>query len=401
MKVILPRVILGNLGDLSSRWGILQAIQRLGIDDVVVFSRVREDVPLTTCVILPYRPVRNLLQDVKGMRHFFNSDVVLWAVGLDMQDDSSLAKLIYLNVAFSLCRLTGLRIWMLFQGAGPITTKIGLFFAKRIMNKVDVFVARDPGTYALIKRISPTVSCQLSHDAIFFPGFEDHATKINVKEKNKLEKLLGNEKLPVVGLNIRQWFHFSSGLMPYQFSKKRYYESSLAKMADLIKATISLVGMLRDELNVRVILISAYQPGVVPWEDDLTWLQQIKSQFDADPQVELLDQYLSMPAYYSLLSKLDLMVGMRLHSSLIALRMGIPSVNISYTLKGNDIMRYLGMANNVVDLNRFMGDPALVYQRITEILSDMPGERKRVAQSVQDAINKNMMTLQRLFSSVE
>lgn len=399
MKVILPRVIFGNLGDLSSRWGILRALQLLGIDDVVVFSRVREDVPHTRCVILPYRPVRNLLQDVKGIRHYFNSDIVLWAVGLDMQDDSSLAKLIYLNVLFSLFRLMGLRVWMLFQGAGPITTKTGLFFAKRVLKKADIFVARDPGTYTLIKRVSSTVSCELAHDAIFLPGFEDDVKEISSDDEIKLTKILGNQKLPVVGLNFRQWFHFSSSLMPYQFSKKSYYESSLEKMADLIKAMKSLVSMLRDKLNVRVILISAYQPGVVPWEDDLSWLQQIKSQFDDDHQVELLDQYLSMPAYYSLFSKMDIVVGMRLHSSLIALRMGVPSVNISYTLKGNDIMRHLGLAKYVVDLNHFIDDPALVYQQVVDILSDLPGERKKVAQSVQGAVDQNMMMLRRLIDN--
>jgi polysaccharide pyruvyl transferase WcaK-like protein len=392
MKFVLPRLVLGNRGDLASRWGLLRTLQQLGVRDVTVFRQFAGDVPSLGYSSLPYGRFFNLLPGRAGWRALRNADTVLWAVGLDLQDDSSLMKLFYLQVAFRLYRLLGLRIWCLFQGAGPLITPVGKAIAARVLEDVELFVARDPGTFRLIGELNSATERISGHDAIFLPGFEEEITSLDTDAKNQVKMLLGTRR-PVIGLNLRQWFHFSSDLLPYEFSQKRYLERSLPRMNELLHAANELVRQLRDKQRARVILISAYQPGIVPWEDDLPWLRQVKAHFRNDPEVVLLDHLFTLPMYFGLMSQLDLMIGMRLHSSLIALRFGVPSINLSYTLKGRDIMTHLGMPENVIDLDDFIENSGVVYHRTVEILNNWAREREKAYCVVGKAINVNLQVL--------
>ncbi len=401
MKFIIPRVIFGNRGDLGSRWGVLAALKDLGQENVVVFREYPADVPNFGFTSLPYGKARNLVLPPGYWKYFKNSNVILWAVGLDLQDDSSLAKLFYLWVIFSLYRLAGMKIYCLFQGAGPLKTRPGRWLAARALSQVSLFIARDPGTYSLIGNISPGTRKILAHDAIFLPGFEQEVSEISVDEKHLVDDYIGDKSGgPVVGINIRQWFHLNSRILPYQMNQAAYVNQSQEKMDQLIHSMAELIGKIRKDYNARILLISAYQPDVVPWEDDLPWLDQLKKHFKEDGGVILTEKPLSMPQYYALMSRLDVMIGMRLHSSLIALRMGVPSINISYTLKGRDILEYMGLGKNVVDLKDFLIDSDTAYTRFRELMANLDQERLEVIRYTQSSVRENMEIISTLMDNI-
>jgi polysaccharide pyruvyl transferase WcaK-like protein len=395
MKVILPRVILGNRGDLASRWGLLYALQKLDFEAVTVFAHSLEDVPQLDQTCIPYGKVRNLIPTQSGREAFRRADTVLWGVGLDLQDDSSLAKLMYLNVAFRMYRLMGLRIMLLFQGAGPLETRLGRFLARQVLRSVDLFVARDPGTSKLVNSLHPDLQSVVAHDAIFLPDLEQELSPRSGKHGFHSE-ILPDDGRPLIGFNLRQWFHFASSILPYQFSKKKYLQRSQDRMADLLHAAGQVIRDLQKQGNV--LLISAYQPGSLSWEDDLYWLAQVKEQFREVTGVILVDRPISIPTYFDLMSRLDLMIGMRLHSTLIALRFGVPSLNISYTLKGQDIMSHLGLSDNVVKLDDFINTPAVVTRRAQQIIAGCEEERIRTEKAVAEAIEHNLNILHQVFN---
>lgn len=399
MKFILPRTILGNRGDIASRWGVLHALCMLGVEDVTVYTRSNEDIPSTSYQTAFYRPIRNLLPGNGHWKQLYEADIALWTVGLDMQDDSSLVKLMYLWTTFRLYRHLDLKTWCLFQGAGPLSTKLGRWLAGSVLREVDIFVARDLGTFTLINQISPGIKSVLAHDAIFLPGFENDLVLDNLDEQRNFGRIVARDDRPVIGFNIRQWFHFVSSILPYQFSQGMYKKRSKDKMFDLIQASISWIRLLRTRENVRVVLLSAYQPGVVPWEDDLPWLMEVKTAFRDDDEVLLIDKPMSMPLYYAVMSSLDLMIGMRLHSSLISLRFGVPSLNLSYTLKGRDILNHLGLPEYIVDLQTFMDNPEGLFNRVVSHLQNHDLEHEKVTQTVNRAIDQNMKILKSLLAA--
>jgi polysaccharide pyruvyl transferase WcaK-like protein len=396
MKFVLPRTIRANRGDLASRWALLRALSRMEIEDYVVFAQFSEDIPEDIKEFVPYGWLRNAFPTMRGWKTLLRSNVVLWGCGLDLQDDSSLMKMLYLLILFRVYRFIGLEIWSILQGAGPINTKIGIFLARQVVKQVKVFVARDPKTLSIIRSLGGETTSYLGHDAIFLPDLESDLYQLHSAEKENLNNLFSSTT-PTIGFNIRQWFHFSSSFLPYQFAKKKYVAQSQHKMQEILDAAIKTVQYLRTEHKARVLLISAYQPGREPWEDDLQWLQLIKKQFENDPEVVLVNQTLSMPAYYYLMSCLDLAIGMRLHTTLIALRFGVPSINISYTIKGQSILEHLGLSDYVLSLEEFMASPEKLQNNISAILGNPHEVRERVSKATHKAIEENDILLKKLF----
>lgn len=198
----------------------------------------------------------------------------------------------------------------------------------------------------------------------------------------------------MIGVNIRQWFHFSSSILPYEFSRNKYRKRSEDKMKELITCFCNLIQHLRQKYNAQILLLSAYQPDVVEWEDDLPWLREIKKQFMEDEKVVLSEGAISLLEYYSWMENLDLMIGMRLHSSLIALRFGVPALNVSYTLRGNDIFGHLGLSDSVLELSEVMQDPWQLVLAADRVLENLDAEKKRARVSVARAIGENMAILE-------
>jgi len=396
VRYVSPRVIRGNRGDLVSRYGILSALNQRGISDIAVFCHKPDDIGRLPYPTVPYGGLYNLFPARQGIQALHHADAVLWTAGLDLQDDSSLAKLLHLYTVFTSYRAMGLRIYAAFQGAGPLRTQWGRIMARLILNLVDGFIARDAGSYNLVDSFNSRTRLILGHDGIFLGNFDLSA--ISPNEQDAVEALIGHPLgMPLVGFNLRQWFHFSSSILPYQYAQKCYLQRSLTAMERYISASVALVTALRKDLGARVLLISMYEPGVEPWEDDLPWLSRVKACFNDDEHVLLVEQPLTLLAFCKLMSCLDLMIGTRLHSTLTALRFGVPALNISYTLKGRDIFQHLGFADWVVDLPDFIQDPIVVAGMATSILA-RPSIRESVRQRVAGAMEINEHALDDLLS---
>jgi polysaccharide pyruvyl transferase WcaK-like protein len=112
-----------------------------------------------------------------------------------------------------------------------------------------------------------------------------------------------------------------------------------------------------------------------------------------------MEETRSLDSYFQTMSSLDLLIGMRLHSSLIALRFGVPSINISYTLKGKDIMEHIGLKGNVIKIEEFIESSTTLKNRVTGIIHHLEEEREKVNTCVKQAIKVNTTILDSIFNS--
>lgn len=360
IKFISPRVIKGNRGDLLSRWGILTAISSMTSGPITVFCSQRRHLPPIPAKPLHYGAVYNFFPSLRGWRALAKADVVLWTGGLDLQDDSSLAKLCHTWLTFFVYRLLGLKIVCVCQGAGPLTSMVGRLLTRMVLNQVLVFMARDLSSFNLIASLNSRTKLVRSHDGIFFPGFE----MIEASERKMhdcLKHLAEGPHGPLIAINMRLWFHFAGGFLPYQFAKRSFRKRAEAKMNAFTGAFVKLMTRLRLELDARIVLISMYEPGAEEWEDDAVWLRRLKKHFINDPAVILCDDDLTIPEFVTLMRCFDLVIGTRLHSTLAALRQGVRAIHLSYTLKGQDIFEGLGLKEFAVDLDRFIDVPDDVF----------------------------------------
>ncbi|WP_439403058.1 polysaccharide pyruvyl transferase family protein [Bradyrhizobium sp. DASA03068] len=390
-KFVSPRVIRGNRGDLLSRWGILSAVATMTQRPVDVFCSRQRHLPPMAATSIPYGRVYNLFPPLSGWRSLAKADVVLWTGGLDLQDDSSLAKLCHTWLVFFIYRLLGLKIVCVCQGAGPLESPIGRFLARAVLSQAAVFMARDKGTFDLVTSLRSRARLVRSHDGIFLPGFEsvEHPTS---KVFADLEKTSEEHRGPLIAINMRLWFHFTGGFLPYQFAKASFRERADERMSAFVDAFVRLIGRLRTEMDARVVLVSMYEPGIEEWEDDAMWLGQLKARFADDRAVLMCEDDLSIPEFITLMKRFDLVIGTRLHSTLTALRQGVRAIHLSYTIKGRDIFDSLGLAEFAFDLNRFIEAPDQVFElaRTTIDKKDLPA---RIAGITANAIVENLQAL--------
>lgn len=397
MKLVLPRVVLGNRGDIASRWGIINALYRLGLEEISIFCDSPENVPPTPYPNFSYGKLRNLLLTREGKDAIKSAEMVFWAGGLDLQDDSSLVKVIYLWVIFRVFRLMGLRIWCFLQGVGPLNTSLGRSFARGVLKVVDLFVARDSGSLKLLQEIYPQGNYLYAHDGIFMPGLENALTEPLLDKMKEFQSLFTNKNNLVVGFNIRLWFHFKYDLLPYQLNQKAYQRRSKESMKRLVDSSCELISKLRETYHVKVVLLSGYQPGAVPWEDDAPWLEQIKKHFPDDPDVVLVDDPLPMQDYFAMMSLFDIVIAMRLHSTLSAFRFGVPGINISYTHKGHNILADMDLEDYVISVDDFLQSPGIVLEKVKDIVNNREKNQERIQKAVSVAIEKNELILKDLF----
>ncbi|MGV8025794.1 MAG: polysaccharide pyruvyl transferase family protein [Anaerolineaceae bacterium] len=395
-RILLPRVIYGNRGDILSRWGMLNGLSAIGKNDIHVFAHQAGDLPSKMRNSFnPYGKYHNIMLSHSAKSELRNADCIFWGGGLDITDESSKAKLLYLLATFSQYKFIGKEIYCVFQGAGPLKTSIGRILAKQVLQKVTHFVARDKYTYDLVQNLNPQMKITLAGDAIFFPGFEQQIAE--QKTEHTINHYLNSDGGPTIAINLRRWFHFSSDLIPFQLAKRRYETRGLENMNKLIIFYIDLVQKLRDRFNANILLISAYNPGVYSWEDDVYWLEEVKQSFIQDDKVRIVNEPLDMINYLSLMSKIDLAISMRLHTSLTALRFGNPAVNISYSPKGVNAFRALGLEENAFEINNILFDNLPLWNRVVSILENRLMNKEIVQRNVDQIMIKNIEKLESLF----
>lgn len=390
MSLVLPRVIRGNRGDIASRYAIIAELERAGIPVDAVFASRAEHVPHPDRKhILPYGPVYNLWPGTAGLRAIARAKIVLWTGGLDLQDDSSLLKLVHMWIVFASYRLLGLDIILVMQGAGPIETRAGRWLSRRVLALVRLALVRDKESFDLLATLANPDKLRLSADGIFLFGFDETPPP---PSKVLIEELTAGARGPVIGLNVRLWFHFANSIVPYQFARDAYRARSETQMSILIDRLADVVATLRTEHDARIVLLSMYEPGVEPWEDDIPFLERLKERFSGDDEVRLLVDDIPITAFSALLGRFNLMIGMRLHSALIALRMGTPAIHIAYTRKGHAIYTGLGLSDWLVPVETVMTTPALLIDTVRSILAS-PKSLARVEAVRDTAIAQNRKAL--------
>lgn len=398
MSLFFPRVIKGNLGDLASRWSLLRALDELGsnIPCHVAVAKPADVPPLSFVHPQKIGLFHNLILDSESRRAFNHSSLIIWSVGLDLSDDFSFLKPLLLWISFLYYKIRGKKVFCLFQGAGPLKSCIGKNLSRAALSNTSAFIARDTGSYNLVNSLHSKGAIAKGYDAIFLPGLE----KDLPLPQNMLPWKAGIRQ-PRIGFNIRQWFHAAPLKIPYQFMPVYSRKKSIPAMNMLLDAAVMTIRALRDRYDAHILLLSAYQPGIMDWEDDLFWLEKLKAMLPLDYQVSIASMDITIPEYFATMASLDLSISMRLHTSLTALRFGVPTININYTLKGRDILTDMGLGDCFVELHEFQKNALPLIQKAGSILENHQREKNRVDRVVTKIIQENQAELIKVLQTMQ
>jgi polysaccharide pyruvyl transferase CsaB len=191
------------------------------------------------------------------------------------------------------------------QGVGPVTSGIGRRLMKSIADKVDLITVRDEQS-----------ANDLLEMGITSPPIYVTADPVFVLKKNDFSPHQDNQSgkvQPTAGISIRDW--------PL-FNEKD--QLVVAKLADHL-----------SDSGWQIIFLPFHYPT------DFTACLRVKQLMKSPAQV--IDKVLTAREAGSIIGSLDLLIGMRLHSLILAAVAGVPFIGISYDPKIKRFLNQLGL----------------------------------------------------------
>jgi len=272
---------------------------------------------------------RNNFKDV--INAIAKSDVVISGGGSILQDVTSSRSLLYYLWIIWLAKRYGKKVMFYGNGFGPITKLLNRKAIGYLINKVDVITVRDFESKERMQSLGINKEIIVTADATFSLEFDIEPT----------EKAGSKKK---IGISLRNW------------KGKERYKEILAKTADyLIKR------------NYEVIFIPMQYPN------DLKISSDIESLMTEKPTV-IVDE-LAPREIINLISGLDLLIGMRLHSLIFATLAGVPVVGLEYEAK---ISSYLKIINQPSGGKAETLDQIHFWTVIDEVLTNRNEYRERI-----------------------
>lgn len=321
----MPRILISgyygfdNLGDDTVLFGIMSSLQKREPDaEIVVLSNQ----PERTEALFGVKAV-NRWNFAVIFRELMRCDMLVMGGGSLLQDVTGGKSILYYLGIAQLAYLLKKPIVFYGQGIGPISKSLSEKLIRQVVNRVDLITVRDPKSredllsYGVGKpEIHVTADPAFAIDRSLFS--EDAGAKL-LKEFGVLTKHLGGEQ-KVAGIAIRNW------------STSHPFHQVLAQNADQL---------VRD--GWKVVFIPMQYPG------DVGASQRVLSHMKE--RAVLLNRQFSFRDIANIIANTDLIVGMRLHSLILAAHCGVPFVSLSYDPKINRFVQQVGYSQAIDSVN--------------------------------------------------
>lgn len=336
MKVVLSGYYgFDNAGDEALLSAIKSSLHQLqpGVEITVLSGNPHKTAQLHGLQAVYYM---NPLQLIKELGQ---ADLLISGGGSIFQDITSARSLPYYISVVALAKLLRKPVIFYAQGVGPINRPLSKWLMKKIANRVELITLRDEESRQLLLRLGVNrPEIQVTADPVFSlkPDEEDFAA---------VESMIPDlqDSRPIIGVSVRHW-------EPLQG-----YQQQLAHTLDELYA-------------------QGYQILFIPmaYPDDIDESRQV-AKFMTRPY-RIIERNLSSQQHLALISRLYLMVGMRLHALIFAASQGVPFAGISYDPKIDAFLNYFKL--KPLSLNH-----EEMLQELQPLLNDQQGREQILKES--------------------
>ncbi|MGE4588602.1 MAG: polysaccharide pyruvyl transferase CsaB [Acidaminococcaceae bacterium] len=230
-----------------------------------------------------------------------SADLLLSGGGSLLQDVTSKRSILYYLSILLLAKLLGKKVMLYAQGIGPIKSSVARSLTKYVCRKVDLITVRDDGSYEeLLEMGLPSERILVTADAVFSLFADNKNIGRQILRKNGLK-----EEKPIIGIAIRYWT-----------GEQRFMQ---------VFADAAL--KLRKQYNAYIVFVPLQFPSDTKIAQDVALLMEDKT------DTIILKEGYTTEEYVSLISNLDLLIGMRLHALVFSALAGIPFLAVSYDPK--------------------------------------------------------------------
>lgn len=304
-----------NLGDDLLMWNYLQYLRDRGYKEIYVNANSSKNIPQVIKDTFPDLKVLLTYKTTLGgwVRVLRQVDCVVYGGGTVYKElygstgrgrYSVIGRIMVFNL---LARLLGVRIYHLHIGIGVLKTRLGRLITRAALRLSNVTIFRDAESYAIARndlKVPANTICQ-STDGLFMNDRWLAAW-------NPAPRLPRHTHKRVVGINML-------ADIPDWVDRRTY----IAAMREFI------TGLIADK---ALVVLLPFQHDFNP-NNDLKFMQQhIVKHFKGTANLVVVD-HVSIDQAVAYLQQLDVFVGMRFHSLLLATAVGTPYIGIAYDTK--------------------------------------------------------------------
>jgi len=267
-----------------------------------------------------------------------SQDIILWGGGEILKDYTNKAALWYWVLKINIIRLANKNIYGMYQGIGPTKSSFSRKLIVHTVNQSRRFIVRDKESRdKLIDWGANAAKVVFASDPAVLPSPKSIDPDLLKKLRRDYEidsKFLEN----FVCIGPRDWFHYkTSGVIPFKYKKKlgkllgRQATSKPNPTNKTYRKQLNqLITHVTEELGMNVLLVPMHME-----ESDVDLCNDLRRKSAQRERIRVLaNDTLSPSELRDTMSAAKLMVGFRLHSNIIAVSSGVPSLNIYYVDKG-------------------------------------------------------------------
>ncbi|MTF39584.1 polysaccharide pyruvyl transferase CsaB [Cyanobacterium aponinum] len=238
------------------------------------------------------------LQIIKEILKLTKKDLFIWGGGSLIQDITSVKSAIYYLTLMVLAQLKGVKTIAYAQGIGPIKTPLIQWLTKIVLKRCDRISVRDQKSAKLLDKWG--IKCLIAPDPVW---------ALPSKITKKIELL----PAPRIAINLRS-----------------HSSLTITKIETISQVLIKI----KEKINANIILI--------PFQisKDLEVCEKIAQQLKTNYQILTLENAQELKGLFS---QIDMLIGMRLHSLIMAGSENCKCFALSYDPKVSNLMREINI----------------------------------------------------------
>ncbi|MCX7841735.1 MAG: polysaccharide pyruvyl transferase CsaB [Clostridia bacterium] len=297
-----------NIGDDSMLMAIIDNLRKYKKDiRILVLSKQPVETSTTYNVDAVYRfNLFSILRYMKSSKLFINGG------GSLIQDNTSTRSLIYYLSMIWLAKKLGMKVMIYANGIGPLNKESNRKVTKAVINQADVITLREKQSKQEIDSLHITLP-RMSITA-------DPAMTIAAAPEDEVDRIMALEGLTphgrYVGFSVRKW------------KECLEYEDIIARTADYMI----------EKYKVQPVFIPMHFPH------DLLCSEEIISKMRGKAFI-IREKYTGSHTL-GIVSRMEMLIGMRLHALIFAACACVPIVGLAYDQKVEGFLQYINQAHN-------------------------------------------------------
>ncbi len=267
---------------------------------------------------------------------------------------------------YTICNHLNKRVFFYTQSLGPFTQSWSKEWMRNVFSSSPCILVRDQQSYANIKElnIQPSPKVIRIADAAFSLAKKEDL--IRGKERRLPKKLK-------IAFSVREWSIFKGRTK--ENGVKTYRES----IATLVRYFV--------EQGHEVSFFSTCQ-GVKEYTDDSKEACEIMKFLPSSisEKVIIQNEYVHFKKIMEQLKDVDLLIGTRLHMTILSLIVGTPVLPIAYEFKTKELFTSLGLDKHVVSIDNI--SPDLILDKYSHFVEEIDDKRDELFSQV-DLLSHN------------